>query len=140
MKKEKNNSYFSDLKEGDMLYGLLFGKGKVVNVYGKDDFYYFEVEYNNNCNVHYTIDGFPNWGNFDEQTVFYQDDINIIDYDISPISKVLSIKQIIKLISKNKLEIRTKSGIWRDFCKTPHDYREETLENKHFHLFRKRPS
>lgn len=138
--KMKNKPYFFNIKVDDEVFGLIYGKGKVINVYNKEDFYLFEVEYQNSSCIHYTEEGYPNWASFDEQTVFYQKDINIFDLDISPTKKILSIKQIIKLRTKNKLEIRNKSGIWRDFCKTPIDYREEMLESKKFHLFRKRPS
>jgi len=139
-KKNKNKPYFYNVKVDDKIFGLVYGEGKVINTYDKGDFYSFEVEYENSSSVHYTIEGYPNWGNFDEQTIFYQNDINIFDLDISPIKKILTIKQIIKLRSKNKLEIRNKSGIWRDFCKTPLDYREKMLEDKRFHLFRKKPN
>jgi len=139
-KKSKNVPYFHKVEVDDKIFGLVYGKGKVVNVYDKNDFYSFEVEYENSSKVHYTSEGYPNWGNFDEQTIFYQNDINVFDLDISPNKKILSIKQIIKLRSKNMLEIRNKSGIWRDFCKSPIDYREDMLESQKFYLFRKRPS
>jgi len=137
--KKKNKPYFYNVKVSDKIFGLVYGEGEVINIYSKSDFYHFEVEYENSSCIHYTIEGYPNWGNFDEQTIFYQNDINIFDLDISPNKKSLTIKQIIKLRNKNILQIRNKSGVWRDFCKTPQEYREKMLESKRFHLFRKKP-
>ena len=138
-KKGNTKPYFSEVKEGDLIFGLVYGKGKVINVYGEDDPYHLEVEYDNGASIHYTIDGYPNWGNFDTQTIFYQEDINLFDLDMSPVKKILSIKEIIKLRNKKKLEIRNESGIWRDYNDSPIDYRETMLESQNFHLFRKKP-
>ena len=127
--------YFDKVKEGDEVYGLVFGKGVVNNVY--NGFYKFEVEYLNDYIVPYTEDGVPSWNiKFDYQTVFYKNDINIMDYDFSINDDKLSPKKIIKLRTKNKLEIRCPSGLWQDVHACPDFVVHEYLENEKFDLFR----
>jgi hypothetical protein len=138
-KLEKLNQvpYFKNVEEGDKIFGLVFGKGKVANVWG-DGYYTFEIEYDNGYTVPYTPDGVPGWsGKLDYQTVFYTEDIDLMNLDIAPAEKVLSVKKIIKLRDKGKLEIRCPSGIWTqtEFC--PGYVMEEYLENNKLHLFRK---
>jgi len=134
-------AYFDNVKVGDKVYGLVFGKGKVKSVWGEDSFYSFEVEYKNGRYVvPYTIEGFPGWNtsNFDFQTVFYRNDIDKENFDFSYNDKELSIKDIIKLKIKNKLEIKCPSGIWQSSTKCPSDIMEKYLEDKKFNMFRKK--
>jgi hypothetical protein len=134
---KETKTYFKKVKEGDEVFGLVFGPGKVKNVW-KDSYYSFEVEFSNSHTVPYTEDGIPAWsGKLDFQTVFYKEDIDVTTLDISPSDKILSVKKIIKLRSKNKLEVRCPSGIWQPVNKCPGYVAEEYLENKKFHLFRK---
>jgi hypothetical protein len=129
--------YFKNVKLDDEVFGLVFGLGKVTKVY-TDSHYELEVEYENGSTVPYTIEGNPAWnfGN-DIQTVFYKNDINIMDYDISPTDKILNIKQIIKLRTVGKLLVRCESGIWRDVRECPGTEVELLLENEQFHRFKK---
>jgi hypothetical protein len=84
----QKKAYFRKVKKQDKVIGLIYGNGIVKNVLNKDDYYYFEVEYENNQCVFYTIDGIPNWGNFTEQTVYYENDIKLFDFDFSPLDEV----------------------------------------------------
>jgi len=129
-------AYFSDAKKGDKVYGLIFGKGKIVDIY-PDSFYSLMVEFNNGYEVPYTEEGIPGWGNFNKQTMFYGHDIDLSNEDFSPVDKVMSYKKIIKLRSKNKLEIRLPSGIWRKVKKADEQYVEKIIKKEKFHLFRK---
>jgi hypothetical protein len=129
-------AYFSDVKKGDILYGLVFGKGIVTEVF-EDGFYKMIVNFRNGYEIPYTIDGIPKWGSFDYQTVFYKNDIDLTDVDFLPVKKVLSPKKIIKLRDKNRLEVRLPSGIWCDYKKCPTDYIDKLLTKEKFHLFRK---
>lgn len=132
------SEYFNKVKVGDNIFGLLFGKGKVANVWG-EGYYTFEVEYESNGQVvPYTPDGIPAWSNnLELQTAFYEKDINLMDYDFSTCEKLLSIKKIIKLRSQKKLEIKSPSGLWRKVEDSPSYLVEDYLSIGKLHLFRK---
>ena len=132
-----NSEYFKKAKTNDIVYGLVFGAGVIKEVY-EDGFYHIIVKFNNGFEVPYTIDGIPGWGKFKEQTLFYKDDIDLTDFDFSAVSKVLSVKKIIRLRDKKKLEVRLPSGIWKACKKCAKDYVEDMLEKENFHLFRKK--
>ena len=129
--------YFKKAKEGRKVYDLVFGKGKIVAVY-PDSHYTLMVAFKNDYEVAYTIDGIPNWGNFNEQTLFYKKDIDLTKEDFEPIKKVLSPKKIIKLREKGKLEVRMPSGIWEDVEKADEHYVEKLLRKERYHFFRKK--
>lgn len=132
-------AYFDKVKVKDKVFGLVFGAGKVSQVF-EDSHYKMMVKFNNGHEVPYTEDGIPGWGNFKKQTIFYKNDIDLTDEDFGPVTKVLSPKKIIKLREKKKLEIRLPSGIWTDCAKCIGAYIEEMLEDENYHLFRKRES
>jgi hypothetical protein len=129
-------AYFDDVKVKDKVYGLVFGKGKVTQVFD-DSHYKMMVKFKNGYEVPYTEDGVPGWGNFKKQTLYYKEDIDLTDVDFSPVTKVLSPKKIIKLREKKKLEVRLPSGIWTECTKCVTGYVEDMLEAENFHLFRK---
>jgi len=134
---KENKSYFRKVKEGQEVFGLVFGPGVVANAWG-DGYYTFEVEYANGFTVPYTSDGVPGWsGQLDYQTVFYKDDIDMIDHDFAPTDEILSVKKIIKLRAKGKLEVKCPSGFWKPVGKCPSYITEDYLEEGKFHLFRK---
>ncbi|MBU4111276.1 hypothetical protein KJ988_09805, partial [bacterium] len=119
-------SYFKKVKVGDKLYGIVFGAGKVTQVF-EDSHYKMMVTFKNGYEVPYTEDGIPGWGNFKKQTIFYKKDIDLTDIDFLPVTKVLSAKKIIKLREKNKLEMRLPSGAWAKISKCPVEYIEQML-------------
>lgn len=130
-------SYFKKVKVGKEVFGLVFGYGIVSSVW-EDGFYKFEVEYNNSHVVPYTEDGVPGWSNkLDYQTLFYKDDIDLMDVDFAPTDEILSAKKIIKLRSKNKLEVKCPSGLWQPTNMCPDYVTEEYLEANKLYLFRK---
>lgn len=131
-------AYFRNVKEGDKVFGLVFGAGVVSSVWG-DGYYTFEVEFLNSFTVPYTPEGFPGWntGKLGFQTVFYKEDIDLMEYDFAPIYKVLSAKKIIKLRDKKKLEAKCPSGLWANISQCPGSLIEEYLEEGKLHLFRK---
>jgi len=129
--------YFKKVKKGDKVYGLIFGKGKIAEVY-PDSFYPLIVEFENGYEVPYTDDGIPSWGHFKKQTMFYRKDVDLSDEDFSPVDEVLSPKEIIKLREKNRLEVRLPSGIWRSSKKADEAYLESILKRELYHLFRKK--
>ena len=130
-------SYFKKVKVGDKVFGLVFGPGKVSSVWG-DGHYTFEVEYEEGSFVPYTPEGKPAWSiNLDIQTVFYKNDVDLMDYDFAPGKESLSAKKIIKLREKKSLEIKCPSGLWQDYFKCPRSVSEQYLENGQLHLFRK---
>jgi hypothetical protein len=129
-------AYFDNVEVGNKLYGLVFGKGKVIEVF-EDSHYKMMVAFKNGYEVPYTEDGIPGWGNFKKQTIFYKEDIDLTDVDFTPVKKILSPKKIIKLREKKKLQVRLPSGIWTDCSKCVKAYIEEMLEKEKFHLFRK---
>ncbi len=134
---KKEKPYFHKVKKGDKVFGLVFGKGQVVKVFDDDSFYKFIVEFKNDYEVPYTIEGIPGWGNFDKQTLFYKKDIDLSKFDFSANEKVLTPKKIIKLREKNKLEVKLPSGIWTNCIDCANDYVESLLLKESYHLFRK---
>ncbi|MDD2698269.1 MAG: hypothetical protein PHF17_05640 [Arcobacteraceae bacterium] len=132
-------AYFDNAKKGDVVFGLVFGKGTIRDVF-EDSHYKIVVEFENEHEIPYTEDGVPGWGKFQVQTLFYKTDIDVTELDFSPVSKVLTPKKIIKLMDKKKLEVRLPSGIWHKCNKATKKYTREMLEKEKFHLFRKQPS
>jgi len=130
-------AYFDNAKVGDKVYGLVFGKGKIIDVFD-DSFYSIMVEFKNGYEVPYTVDGVPGWGNFKKQTMFYRDDIDLSKADFSPVLEKLEPEDIIKLREANNLEVRLPSGIWKSAKKAEPDYIEKMLEEEQFHLFREK--
>jgi len=136
-KKEKfKMNYLENVHKGDEVFGLVFGLGKVRKVL-KDSKYKCIVEFENNNEIAYTVKGIPQWGNFQNQTLFYKKDIDLTELDFSPLDKVLTPKKIIKLREKQKLEVQLPSGIWHPCNQNVKRYTEELLENEQYHLFRK---
>lgn len=129
-------SYLKKVKEGDQVFGLVFGLGKIKEVYTN---YHYKciVEFDNNYEIPYTEHGIPGWGQFTEQTLFFKDDIDVSDFDFTPLYKILTPKKIIKLREKKKLEVQLPSGIWHICNKNVKKYTEDLLQEKKFHLFRK---
>lgn len=132
-------AYFDNAKVKDKVYGMVFGAGKITQVFDNSH-YKMMVSFKNGYEVPYTEDGIPGWGNFKKQTLFYKDDIDLTDVDFGPVTKVLSPKKIIKYREKKKLEIRLPSGIWTDCSKCVKHYVEDMLEAENYHLFRKKLS
>lgn len=130
-------AYFSDAKVGDKVYGLIFGKGKIVDIFS-DSYYSIMVEFKNGHEVPYTDDGIPGWGNFKKQTLFFRDDVDLCNEDFSPVDKPMSHKKIIKLREKKKLEVRCPSGVWTSAKKVDDEYLEKILKKEKYHLFRKK--
>ena len=128
--------YFKKVKEGQEVFGLVFGHG-VVNRVQEDCFYSFFVEFDNGFEVPYTPEGYPAWGNLSFQTVFYKEDIDLMEMDFSPSDKLLTPKKIIKLRAKNKLEVKCPSGIWQPVDKCPSYVTERYLEDNKLSYFRK---
>jgi len=130
-------AYFKKAKAGDKVYGLVFGKGRISEVF-EDSFYPVLVEFSNGYEVPYTEDGVPSWGTFKKQTLFYRKDIDLSSEDFTPVDRVLSPRKIIKLREKNRLEVRVPSGVWRSAKKADAAYVERLLEEEKYHLFRKK--
>ncbi len=130
-------SYFRKVKKDDKVFGLVFGLGRVSKVFD-DGHYKLMVEFENDHEVPYSEEGIPGWGKFKEQTLFYKDDIDLTEFDFSPIDTILTPKKIIKFREKKKLEVRLPSGIWQKANKKVKKYVEELLEEQKYHLFRKK--
>lgn len=131
-------AYFDNAKVGDKVFGLVFGAGEIAQIFDNSH-YKMMVDFKNGYEVPYTDDGIPGWGNFNKQTLYYKHDIDLTDVDFSPISKVLSIKKIIKLKDKKKLQVRLPSGVWKKIKKAEESYVEDLLEREKYHMFRKKP-
>ncbi|DAB27496.1 MAG: hypothetical protein A2513_09300 [Sulfurimonas sp. RIFOXYD12_FULL_33_39] len=131
-------AYFDNAKVNDKVYGLVFGAGKIAKIFDESH-YKIMVDFKNGYEVPYTEDGIPGWGNFNKQTLFYKNDVDLTDVDFSPVTKVLSVKKIIKLREKKKLQVRLPSGVWKNVKKAELSYIEELLEKEKYHMFRKKP-
>ena len=136
-------SYFQNAKVNDKVCGAVFGSGKIINIL-EDSYYKLEVKFKNGHQVHYTEEGIPNWGNFDEQTLFYKEDMDLNELDSSGVSDPLGLKKIMKLRAKGEkkgkeyLEMKGPNGKWHDLSKMDNDYIQEALENKLMFLFREK--
>ena len=131
-------AYFDNAKVGDKVYGLVFGAGEIEQIF-ENSHYKVMVSFKNGYEVPYTEDGIPGWGNFKKQTLYYKNDIDLTDVDFSPVSKVLSVKKIIKLKEKDRLQVRLPSGVWKRVKKAEESYVEDLLEREKYHMFRKKP-
>lgn len=129
--------YFKKAKVERKVYDLIFGKGKIVEIF-TDSHYTLRVEFDNDYEIFYTEEGIPNWGNFKNQTLFYKKDIDLTNEDFSPVKKILAAKKIIKLRDKNKLEVRLPSGLWKSTKRVDEIYIEKLLKKEQYHLFRKK--
>ncbi len=130
-------SYFKKAKEGEKVYGLVFGRGKISEVF-ENSHYKLMVTFKNGYEVPYTEDGIPGWGNFKSQTLFYRNDVDMSKADFSPAKKILTIKKIIKHRENGNLEVRLPSGMWVKYTKADIDYTQTLLEDEKYHLFRKK--
>ena len=128
--------YLKNAKIGDQVFGLVFGLG-IIKKISEKNFYKYLIEFDNNYEVPYTQDGIPKWGKFKEQTLFFKDDIDVTEFDFSPLDKILTPKKIIKLREKKKLEVRLPSGIWHICNKNVKKYTEDLLLEEKYHFFRK---
>ncbi len=129
--------YYDDAKVGQKVYGLVFGRGKITEVF-EDSHFKVLVTFKNGYEVPYTEDGVPGWGNFKTQTMFYRDDVDMSKADFSPVNMVLPIKKIIKYREKKILEVRLPSGMWENAKRADRVYVEKLLEDEKYHLFRKK--
>ena len=130
--------YFKKVKEGQQVFGLVFGPGEVTSVW-ENSYYSFEVTYKNGFVVPYTLEGIPGWGHgLDFQTVYYKKDIDVFELDTSIAEKTLSPKKIIKLRDKKQLMVKCPSGVWQLLEHCPIQISEKYLEEKKFHLFKKK--
>lgn len=130
-------SYFKDVKIDDKVFALIFGEGKVINVFA-NSFYSFEVMFNTGDSVLYTPEGVPSWNSrIDFQTCYYAKDVKMSNINISPVTTVMKHKKILKLRDEKKLEIRCPSGVWISQTKCPYYIIEEYIEKEFYHLFRK---
>ncbi len=130
-------AYFSNAKEGEEVYGLIFGKGKILQVFS-ESYYSIMVKFNNGYEVPYTDEGIPSCGSFDTQTLFYRQDIDLFNEDFSPVEEVLGHKHIIKLRQENALEVRLPSGVWKGVEKADEEYIERIVQKELYHLFRQK--
>ncbi len=130
-------AYFKKAKVGDKVFGLVFGSGFISQVFDNGH-YKLMVTFGNDHEVPYTEEGVPGWGKFNNQTLFYKNDIDLTEYDFGPVDKVLSPKKIIKYREKKKLEVRLPSGIWHPYSKKIKHYSQDLLEEEKYHLFRKK--
>jgi len=129
--------YFENVRIGDEVFGLIYGRGTVRTVF--DGFFKFEVEYENGQVVPYTEEGIPGWNTrLDFQTVVYSSDIKFGEFDFSEnlSDEELGTKKVIKLRMKGKLQVKCPSGIWIDSKKCPFDIIESYIEDRKFYLFR----
>lgn len=130
-------AYFKKAKVDRKVYDIIFGKGKIVEVFDESH-YRFMAEFKNDYQIAYTEEGIPNWGLFKNQTIFYKKDIDLTKEDFSPVEKILSAKKIIKLKDKNRLQVRMPSGVWKNAKRADDAYIEQLCKNEHYHLFRKK--
>ncbi len=128
--------YFKDIEVNDRMYGLVFGRGIVTTVH-ENGYYTFEVTYENDYTIPYTSNGVPAWNAYETQTVFYEKDIDLLEFSFEPNEETLNIKKILKLQHTNKLMIRCPSGLWQNIKHCPSYIMEQYLEEEKYYLFKK---
>jgi len=145
-----NEISIKDIKENDTLISMYFGESSEIRLLGDGQYIvaaYFPME---EIEVMYTEDGIPNWScaGDKEQTAFLKRDIEKLkmsDFDFSALSKKYMLTESDLKNYKDKdflknIQVRTCIGMWRDALTAPTLYIEKVIENKEFHLFRKKPS
>ena len=112
---------FTDIKLNDEMYSVVFGLGKVIFVLAKslrlEDYFIFEVEYENGQKVYYTEDGKPNWCrdiNNCTKTIYYKEEVNFDELDIKPKKKIFTKNKINELRYQDALEMMSPAGGWID--------------------------
>ena len=125
------------VKTGDTVFGLVYGIGKVRNVW-RDAYYKFEVEYANGQVVPYLENGVPSWYNGleDLRTVFLPAEVELGSLDLAPVCELLPLKKIIALRRANKLIVRCPSGVWSKNTECPDGIIESYLNKGQLHLFK----
>lgn len=132
-------SYFQNANVGDKVFGLIFGKGHIAEMFDEGHFFRLKVEFEDGDEVFFTIEGIPNVSNIDYQTLFFADDEKIKKItEYERLENILSEKKVLKFYRKELLEYRTKSGIWLDAHKVPKDMMWNSLANGSLHHFRKK--
>jgi len=129
-------AYLAKAKVGKEMFGLVFGHGKIDYI-DEGGFYTVFVTFDNGNQVPYTDEGIPAWGNYDYQTLFYKEDIELEALDFSTVEKLPTPKKIIKWRDKEKLEVKCPSGLWGDAVNCPVTYVEQLLEAGKLWMFRK---
>ena len=137
-------TYFEKVQLKDEVYSVVYGLGEVVYIspdkLRMEGFYTFEVEYADKHRTFYSDQGVPNWCNTSAcggQTIWYRDEIDLIDEDFSPSSGELSKKKILKLKLKGKLMMKCPSGIWRNITGCPERVFLRALADENYYLFKK---
>jgi hypothetical protein len=69
--------YFKKAKVGDRVFGLIFGKGQISELFDNDSFFRLKIEFDDGDEVFFTNDGVPNVSNIDYQTLFYESEPKI---------------------------------------------------------------
>lgn len=129
--------YFKKVKEGQEVFGLVFGPGEVTSVW-ENSYYSFEVMYKTGDVVPYTPEGVPAWNiELDFQTVYYKKDIDVFELDMGVNCDILTPKKIIKLRDKKQLLVKCPSGLWQNIDHCPIHISQRYLEENKFHLFKK---
>ena len=135
---------FTNIKLDDEMYSIVFGLGKVIFVLAEslriEDYYVFEVKYNNGQRVHYTEDGKPGWCkdiNSCTSPLYYEHEIDFDSLDTEVKTKVLARHKIDKLRDKGTLEMMSPAGGWIDAYIMPDIMVDNAINNREYHLFRK---
>ena len=136
---------FTDIKLNDEMYSIVFGLGKVIFVLAKslrlEDYFIFEVEYENGQKVYYTEDGKPNWCrdiNNCTKTIYYKEEVNFDELDIKPKKKIFTKNKINELRYQDALEMMSPAGGWIDANLMPDIMVDNALQKEQYHLFRKK--
>ena len=138
---------FADIKLNDEMYSIVFGLGKVIFVLAKslrlEDYFIFEVQYENGQKVYYTEDGKPNWCrdiNNCSKTIYYKEEVNFDELDIKPKKKIFTKNKINELRYQDALEMMSPAGGWIDANLMPDIMVENAIGSEEYHLFRKMKS
>ena len=136
---------FADIKLNDEMYSVVFGLGKVIFVLAKslrlEDYFIFEVQYENGQKVYYTEDGKPNWCrdiNNCTKTIYYKEEVNFDELDIKPKKKIFTKNKINELRYQDTLEMMSPAGGWIDANLMPDIMVDNALQKEQYHLFRKK--
>ena len=136
---------FTDIKLNDEMYSIVFGLGKVIFVLAKslrlEDYFIFEVQYENGQKVYYTEDGKPNWCrdiNNCTKTIYYKEEVNFDELDIKPKKKIFTKNKINELRYQDALEMMSPAGGWIDANLMPDIMVDNALQKEQYHLFRKK--
>ncbi|MDA7817576.1 hypothetical protein N9A28_05250 [Sulfurimonas sp.] len=135
---------FIDIKLDDEIYSVVFGLGKVVFVLEKalrlDQFYVFQVEYDNGEKTYYTEGGKADWCKDIKKcirTIYYKHEVDFDAIDTKVERRILNKHKIDQYRNNDTLEMMSPAGGWIKASLMPDAMVDSAINDRVYHLFRR---